>query len=234
MPQGLSKVNFRLDLMESRGSICENFYQMLRSSLPRRGYRDSLLTDRAISPMPRQRSILLVCTANICRSPMAEGILRKYASSAGLRLDIDSAATHDYMVGMPPFPLAVATAKRRGCDITQLVARTVRAHDFNYFDLILGMQRDNVACLKHIAPPESRRKIRLLLDYANEYRGEDVPDPYGGGPAHFDLALDMIADGCLGLVRSLLPYPTTAGTPADVGNSVLRPTHPSHDQVRAD
>src|SRR4051794_34892098 len=100
------------------------------------------------SVMPRRRSILLVCTANICRSPMAEGALRKRLWRAGLDFDVDSAATHEYMIGMPPFTLAVATAKRRGYNITGIVARRVRDHDFRYFDLILGMCRENVEYLR--------------------------------------------------------------------------------------
>lgn len=150
------------------------------------------------------RSVLLVCTANICRSPIAEGILRKACANAGLELDIDSAATHDYMVGMPPYPLAVSTSKERRCDITRVVSRTVRRHDFRYFDLILAMDRENLAHLRRSAPRESRSKIRLLLEYGVDNRGRDVPDPYGRGALHYERAFDLIEEGCLGLVGALL------------------------------
>lgn len=149
-----------------------------------------------------RRAILLVCTANICRSPMAEVVLRKRLSSAGLDFDIDSAATHEYMIGMPPYTLAVATAKARGYDITGIVARRVRLHDFKFFDLILGMSRANIDWLKAFSPARHRRKIRLLTEYSAGFRREDVPDPYGGGVAGYELALDIIEDACDGVVRS--------------------------------
>jgi protein-tyrosine phosphatase len=150
----------------------------------------------------RHRSILMVCTANICRSPIAEVALRKKLWQSGLDYDVDSAATHEYMIGMPPFTLAVATAKRRGYNITGVTARRVRPHDFRYFDLILGMCRANVDWLKAFCPEPSRRKVRLLTEYSREYRRHDVPDPYGGGVAGYELALDMIEDACDGVVRS--------------------------------
>ena len=150
-------------------------------------------------------SILLVCTANICRSPMAEGVLRKLLAARGSSgFDIDSAGTHEYFPGKPPFPMAVAAAKARGYDLTHLTARRVKPHDFERFDLILGMDRSNIASLKTMAPTHTKNKIELLLDYADEFNGEDVPDPYGGQAKDFELALDMIEDGCRGLVRLLV------------------------------
>jgi len=146
--------------------------------------------------------ILLVCTANICRSPMAEGILRRACVEANLDFDIDSAATHGYKVGSTPFPLAVEVARHRGCDITGCVARKVRPHDFRYFDLILAMDRDNLAVLRSEAPPHCRHKVRLLLEYGSWYRGCGVRDPYGADVFAFERAFDMIEDGCRGLVRS--------------------------------
>jgi protein-tyrosine phosphatase len=153
-------------------------------------------------PLSRQ-AILFVCTANICRSPMAEAVFSRIARRLGLRADIDSAGTHDYLERMPPFPMAVATAKRRGYDLTGHVARRIRAHDFDYFDLIVAMDRENLAHLRAMAPRRAWAKIRPLLDYGREYRGLQVPDPYGRGPDRFEQALDMIEDGCLGLARAL-------------------------------
>lgn len=152
------------------------------------------------------RSVLFVCTANICRSPMAEGVLRKILASRGVaeRFDIDSAGTHEYYTGKPPYPHAVACAKARGYDITHLVARRIRAHDFDHFDLILGMDRSNLASLKAMCPTRSKQKIELLLDYGDEYHGKDVPDPYGREFKDFNLALDMIEDGCRGLADLLV------------------------------
>jgi protein-tyrosine phosphatase len=145
--------------------------------------------------------VLLVCTANICRSPMAEGILRRACARTGLDFDVDSAATHGYRVGERAFPLAIAVARRRGCDITRSVARTIRPHDFRYFDLILAMDRDNVAALRAKAPRQCRHKIGLLLEYGDMYRDCAVPDPFGADIFAYELAFDIIEDGCLGLVR---------------------------------
>jgi len=163
------------------------------------------LFNRDPRPLPaRRRSILLVCTANVCRSPMAEAVLRKKMWRAGLDFDIDSASTHDYMTGMPPFTLAVASAKRRGYDITGIVARRVRPHDFRYFGLILGMSDANMQWLRAACPVEHRRKVRLLGEYSAQFRRQDIPDPYGGGVAGYELALDMIEDACDGVVRSFI------------------------------
>jgi protein-tyrosine phosphatase len=142
-------------------------------------------------------AILFVCTANICRSPTAEGVFRKILTSRGAlsTFDVDSAGTHEYYVGKPPYPNAVACAKARGYDITHLVARRIRANDFDHFDLILGMDESNVASLKAACPTRCKQKIELLLEYGNKYQGKDVPDPYGGEMKDFELALDMIKDG---------------------------------------
>ena len=151
------------------------------------------------------RSILFVCTANICRSPMAEGVFRKVLATRGAadRFDIDSAGTHDYYTGKPPYPMAVAAAKARGYDITHLVARRIRQHDFDHFDLILGMDKSNLESLKSVCPTRSKNKIELLMDYGDSFHGKDVPDPYGGEVKDFELALDLIEDGCRGLAKLL-------------------------------
>ena len=147
------------------------------------------------------RSILFVCTANICRSPMAEGVLRKLLADAGREsgFEIDSAGTHDYHVGSPPFKGSLECAKKRGYEIGHLVARRVRPQDFEHFDAILAMDRGNAASLRTIAPTRYKNKIELLLDYGDEFYGKDIPDPYGGQAKDFELALDMIEDGCRGL-----------------------------------
>ena len=151
-------------------------------------------------------SVLLVCTANICRSPTAEGVLR-HMTSRGRDApppQIASVGTHDYHVGKPAFPTAVEVAKRRGYDISGHVARRITPGDIERYDLILAMDRSNVASLRTIAPTRSKGKIELLLAYGEEYHDEDVPDPFGGEVADFERALDRIEDGCRGLVELLI------------------------------
>lgn len=151
------------------------------------------------------RSILLVCTANICRSPMAEGVLRKLLTDEGLldRFEIDSVGTHDYQVGKPPFETAVECAKKRGYEIHHLVSRKIRSHDFDHFDCILGMDKSNIVNLKTIAPTRCKPKIELLLEYGDKFHGKEIPDPYGKQAKDFEIALDMIEDGCRGLLGLL-------------------------------
>ena len=136
---------------------------------------------------------------------MAEGVFRKVLATRGAadRFDIDSAGTHDYYTGKPPYPMAVAAAKARGYDITHLVARRIRQHDFDHFDLILGMDKSNLESLKSVCPTRSKNKIELLMDYGDSFHGKDVPDPYGGEVKDFELALDLIEDGCRGLAKLL-------------------------------
>jgi protein-tyrosine phosphatase len=151
------------------------------------------------------RAILLVCTANICRSPMAEGVLRKLLTEEGLlnSFEIDSVGTHDYQVGKPPDPAAVESAHKRGYKINHLVSRKIRPHDFDHFDYILGMDKANIVNLKTIAPTRCKQKLELLLEYGDKYHGKEIPDPYGKKVRDFELALDMIEDGCRGFLELL-------------------------------
>jgi len=151
------------------------------------------------------RSILFVCTANICRSPTAEAVMRKLlADKGGTELfQLDSAGTHDLHVGRPPSPLAIERAGLRGYNLEHLVARQVRATDFDEFDLILGMDRGHLSNLRKIAPTRCKHKIELFLEYGERFHGKDIPDPYGGTVRDYDLMLDMVEDGCSGLVELL-------------------------------
>jgi protein-tyrosine phosphatase len=148
------------------------------------------------------RSVLFVCTANICRSPMARGVLSSL--TAGKDLLIDAAGTHDYYVGKPPFPQAVEVARRRGYDITQYLARQVTGHDFDRFDVILAMAGEHLEHLRAMAPSRCRQKIELFLEYGEAFHEQDVPDPFGRSDLEFERTLDRIEDGCRGLARVLL------------------------------
>ena len=158
------------------------------------------------------RSVLFVCTANICRSPTAEGVLRKLMAEKAptAKVEIDSVGTHDYHVGSAPFVMAVEAARKRGYEIEHLVARRVSQADLDHFDMILGMDRANISHLRTIAPTRCKEKIELLLEYGDRFHGKDVPDPYGGNEKAFELALDMIEDGCAGVVELLKVTATRA------------------------
>src|ERR1700754_3475258 len=138
------------------------------------------------------RSILFVCTANVCRSPTAEGVMRRLLRDAGLghAIEVDSVGTHDYHLGKPPDPAAADLARQRGYDIDHLVARKVKPGDLDQFDMILAMDRGNLSNLKSIAPTRSKQKIELLTEYSEKFHGKDIPDPYGGKPKDYERALE--------------------------------------------
>ncbi|GAB4180869.1 MAG: low molecular weight protein-tyrosine-phosphatase [Rhodocyclaceae bacterium] len=149
--------------------------------------------------------VLLVCMGNICRSPSAEGVLRHYLALSGLakRVFIDSAGTYGYHVGAPPDARAQKAAIRRGIDISRLRARPVEPEDFERFDMILAMDRDNLEDLRRLCPPHHQEKIELFMRYSGRERDADVPDPYYGGPDGFERVLDMIEDAARGLADEL-------------------------------
>ena len=143
------------------------------------------------------KRVLFVCTGNICRSPTAEGVLRKLSKELGVEAHVESAGTHDYHVGNPPDERAQHHARGRGYDLSAQRARQLRKHDFETFDLIVAMDRGHMKILEQSCPPQHRRKLRMLVD------GRDVPDPYYGGAQGFEQVLDMVEAACRGLLHEL-------------------------------
>jgi protein-tyrosine phosphatase len=161
--------------------------------------------------MTRHR-ILFVCLGNICRSPMAEGVFRRLVEEEGLaqRFEIDSAGLGAWHLGQAPDDRAQAAARARGIDISGQSARQVRQDDFDRFDLLLVMDRSNLAELKRSAPAEARAKIRPFLDFAPKAGTKDVPDPFYGGTEGFDHALDLIEAAARGLLAELADVESAA------------------------
>jgi protein-tyrosine phosphatase len=151
------------------------------------------------------KRVLFVCTGNICRSPTAEGVLRKLAADAGLahRIVVDSAGTHGYHVGEAPDARSQTHARQRGYDLSELRARRFTREDFHAFDLILAMDREQHAILARLAPSSAGQKLRMMLEFARRPGGDEVPDPYYGGPDGFELVLDLIEDAAEGLLDHL-------------------------------
>jgi protein-tyrosine phosphatase len=143
---------------------------------------------------------------NICRSPTAEGVFRRLAAerAPGVELEVDSAGTHDYHVGDPPDPRSIAAAARRGVDLRQLRARSVRDEDFERFDLIIAMDRLNRETLLERSPAPFRERIRLFMEFAGDSEVEDVPDPYYGGAPGFERVLDLAEEAAAGLLEEVL------------------------------
>jgi protein-tyrosine phosphatase len=154
--------------------------------------------------------VLFVCLGNICRSPTAEGVLRALAAreAPDLALEVDSAGTAAYHVGQPPDPRTRAAAARRGYDLSTLRARSIESADFERFDLILAMDRENLAVLRQRAPAHAHERLRLLLEFAPD-APEEVPDPYYGGPNGFEEVLDLVEAATRGLLAHLRERPRT-------------------------
>jgi protein-tyrosine phosphatase len=150
--------------------------------------------------------ICFVCLGNICRSPTAEGVMRALVERAGLadRIEIDSAGTGAWHVGEPADERARAAAARRGFDLTS-VARKVTRADFDRFDYLIAMDRENVMALERMAPDKvARGKVRLLRSFDPAApRGAPVPDPYYGGDDGFETVLDVCDAACRGLLEHI-------------------------------
>jgi len=158
-----------------------------------------------LEPRPQTAKVLFVCTANICRSPTAEGVFRHLTMAENVHehVGIDSAGTHAYHIGEAPDKRSMAAAARRGYDLSELRARKITASDFVEFDYILAMDRDHLSILERSAPAEHRAKVAMFLDFSSHHRGDEVPDPYYGGEQGFEFVLDMIEDASEGLLAAL-------------------------------
>lgn len=147
----------------------------------------------------------MVCMGNICRSPLAHGLFEDLVEREGLSdlIVVDSAGTHAYHIGEAPDPRSQQTARRHGIDLSHQRARRVAHPDFEEFDYILAMDRDNYSILVRSAPAEHHSKIRLFLEFAPERDEEEVPDPYYGGPEGFDRVYDMVEAAARGLLQDI-------------------------------
>jgi protein-tyrosine phosphatase len=148
--------------------------------------------------------ILFVCMGNICRSPTAEGVMRRLVEDAGLDIEIDSAGTGAWHAGEPPDRRATLAARSRGITL-EGAARQVTADDFRRFDLLIALDRANLRELLAVAPDEeAAEKVRLLREFDPGAGGDlDVPDPYYGADRGFETVLDMVVAACRGLIDEL-------------------------------
>ncbi len=137
--------------------------------------------------------ILVVCLGNICRSPMAEGILRSKIKEKKLVIVVDSAGTADYHVGESPDARAIATSKKFGIDISSLRGRQFIADDFDRFDFIYAMDHSNYNNIKRLARNSGDIK-KIFFFYTKENNALDVPDPWFGGPEGFIDVFDILEE----------------------------------------
>lgn len=145
-------------------------------------------------------SVLFVCLGNICRSPTAEAVFRYKAKQANLDITIDSAGTHGYHIGKAPDKRSQEVGKARGYSFKGVKCRRVDESDFEKFEYILAMDSSNHEKLLEKAGDEHHHKVKYLLDFT-EHSDKEVPDPYYGGRRGFERVLDLVEDGCEGLIK---------------------------------
>ena len=135
----------------------------------------------------------MVCLGNICRSPIAEGILRDKAKKLNLNIETDSAGTSSFHAGERPDARMILTAKQNGIDISDLRSRQFITEDYANFDLIYAMDEANYKNMVKLAPSDTdKQKVRLILNEIEPDLNADVPDPYYGGDQGFQHVIDLL------------------------------------------
>lgn len=148
--------------------------------------------------------VLMVCLGNICRSPLAEGILRVKAEKAGLDIQIDSAGTSNYHIGECPDKRTIANAQKHSVDVSRLKARQFTAKDFDEFDHIFVMDSSNYSDVIALARNEAdKKKVELILNRVYPGANMSVPDPYFGGEQGFENVFILLDKACDIIVGSL-------------------------------
>lgn len=157
--------------------------------------------------MNRTTKLLFICLGNICRSPAANAIMQKYVDEAGLsdKFEIDSAGIGPWHVGQLPDKRMREHGARRGYRIDHIARQFDATKDFDRFDYIVVMDEDNYRNITRQARnDDDRKKVIRMANYFIKYKGRtSVPDPYYGDGEDFELALDLIEDGCKGLLARL-------------------------------
>jgi protein-tyrosine phosphatase len=152
-----------------------------------------------------QTAVLFVCLGNICRSPLAEGVFRHLIEQEGLadRFEIDSAGTGAWHVGERADARSTLVAEQHGITLDSR-ARQVKPNDFERFDYIIAMDRDNLRTLKRMSEHNgSGAHVELLRMYEAERDSDEVPDPYYGGSSGFENVYKMVKRSCQGLLKHL-------------------------------
>ena len=148
--------------------------------------------------------ILMVCLGNICRSPLAEAILRNKARQLNLPVEIDSAGTSNYHTGEAPDNRTIRNAQKHNVDVSMLRARQFRVSDYDAFDHIFVMDSSNYADVKALARNEDDlRKVELILNRVYPNSDMSVPDPYFGGEQGFENVFILLDKACEVIAQSL-------------------------------
>ncbi|MCB0429676.1 MAG: low molecular weight phosphotyrosine protein phosphatase [Flavobacteriales bacterium] len=145
----------------------------------------------------------MVCLGNICRSPLAEGIMQAKALEYNLNIEVDSAGTSGWHEGEHPDRRATQTASKYGVNISAQRSRPLSTSDFDQFDRIYVMDHQNLADAQAMAQPHHHTKIRLILSTVYPNNTPAVPDPYHGGDEGFDNVFHMLEQACDQIAREI-------------------------------
>jgi protein-tyrosine phosphatase len=156
--------------------------------------------------MSKPRSLLFVCTGNICRSPAAEGIMRHTLKERGVfeEFSLDSAGVDSHHIGQAPDPRTQEIALKHGVDISDLKARNIRGRDFDMFDLILAMDESHLKRLLRHKPENCKAKIELYLPYSQSTPTREVIDPYYGDIRDFEYVHELLVHATEGILNKVL------------------------------
>lgn len=148
--------------------------------------------------------VLMVCLGNICRSPLAEGVLRKKAEENKLQLFVDSAGTSNYHIDQAPDKRSQLSAKKHGIDISNLRGRQFKVSDFDNFDLVFAMDSSNYSNIIELARnQDDKNKVELILNRIHPNSNMAVPDPYYGGEEGFENVYQLLDSACEEIINSL-------------------------------
>jgi len=149
--------------------------------------------------------VLFVCLGNICRSPTAHGIFREKVEQAGMSaiVEIESAGTSGWHIGEPPDKRTQAAALAKGYDLSDLKGRAFSASDFSYYDYILAMDEENLRSMQQLKPADYSGHLGLFLDFSGQDAYREVPDPYYGGNQGFQTVINLVEEGCSGLLEHI-------------------------------
>ena len=146
--------------------------------------------------------VLMVCLGNICRSPVAEGVMKAKAKEHGLNIQVDSAGTSGWHNGELPDSRSMANAKENGVDISNQRSRRVTLSDFEEFDVLYAMDESNYNNLLNMSPEKYHHKVKMILNEVHSGENISVPDPYYGNDG-FQLVYDLLNEACDKIANNL-------------------------------
>lgn len=144
----------------------------------------------------------MVCLGNICRSPVAEGVMKAKAKEYEIKVNIDSAGTSGWHDGAAPDERSLSNAAENGIDISKQKSRKVVLSDFEVFDILFAMDESNYNNLLNMAPEKYHHKIKMILNEVNAGENRSVPDPYYGNDG-FQLVFDLLDEACEKIAKNL-------------------------------